>query len=139
MLTAGTAGIVASNYSHVHQFPTRAACDDYYDRVVDIGEVGHPATVGVPEFADRFQGLLVDYILAKYGDKPADWCREFWTGGRGRMTLAHARYAGSNKNMGVEVSWRLIKKVCSDLCCLAQFIAGLCKFIRTQLGEEHMR
>ena len=40
--------------------------------------------------------------------------------------------------MGVEVSWRLIKAICSDVCCLAQFIAGLCKFIRTQLGEEHM-
>ena len=134
MLTAGTAGIAASNYSHVHQFPSRKAYDDYYDRVVDIGEVG------VPEFADRVQGLLVDYIRAraKYGDKPADWCREFWTGDRGRMTLAHARYTGSNNNVGVEVSWRLIKAICSDLCCLAQFIAGLCKFIHTQLGEEHM-
>ena len=97
MLTAGTAGIVASGYSHVHHFPTRAAYDDYYDRVVDIGKVG------VPEFVDRVQELLVDYIRAKYGDKPADWCREFWTGDRGRMTLAHARYAGSNNNMGVEV------------------------------------
>ena len=132
MLTAGTAGIAASNYSHVHQFPTRAVFDDYYDWVVDIGDVG------VQEFADWVQELLVDYIRAKYGDKPADWCREFWTGDRGRMTLAHARYAGSNNNMGVEVSWRLIKKVCSELCCLAPFIAGLCKFIRTVLGEEHM-
>ena len=132
MLTAGTAGIAAQNYSQVHQFPFRAAFDDYYDRAVDIGEVG------VPEFADLVQGLLVDYIRAKYGDKPADWCREYWTGDRGRMTLAHARYAGSNNNMGVEVSWRLIKKICSWLACLSQFIAALCKFIRTQLGEEHM-
>ena len=66
MLTAGTAGIAASNYSHVNQFPSREGYDDYYDRVVDIGEVG------VPEFADRVQELLVDYIRAKYGDKPAD-------------------------------------------------------------------
>ena len=41
--------------------------------------------------------------------------------------------------MGVEVSWRLIKAICSDLCCLAQFIAGLCKFIRTQHMERLRR
>ena len=40
--------------------------------------------------------------------------------------------------MGVEVAWRLIKAICSELCYLSQFIAALCKFIRTQLGEEHM-
>ena len=42
--------------------------------------------------------------------------------------------------MGVEVSWRLIKKICSELSCLAasRFIGTLCKFIRTELGEEHM-
>ena len=56
MLMEGTAGIAASNYSQVHQFPSRAAYNDYFDRVVDIGEVG------VPEFADRVQELLVDYI-----------------------------------------------------------------------------
>ena len=128
MLTAGTAGIAAQNYSQVHQFPFRAAFDDYYDRAVDIGEVG------VPEFADLVQGLLVDYIQAKYGDKPADRCREFWTGDRGRMCLSHAGYAGSNNNMGVEFSWRLIKEICSYLVSLATFIGALCKFICTQLG-----
>ena len=40
--------------------------------------------------------------------------------------------------MGDEVSWRLIKEICSELACLAAFIGALCKFIRTQLGEEHM-
>ena len=53
---AGTAGIAAYNYSHVHNLPLRAAYDDYYDLVVDICEVG------VPEFATRVQELLVDYI-----------------------------------------------------------------------------
>ena len=67
MLTAGTAGIAAHNYSQVHQFPFRAAYDDYYDRAVDIGEVG------VPEFADLVQGLLVDYIRAKYGEQAPDY------------------------------------------------------------------
>ena len=82
--------------------------------------------------------LLVVYRRETYGDGPADWCEEFWTGDRGRMCLAHARYAGSNNNMGVEVSWRLIKEICSFLSSLSQFIGALCKFIRTQLGEEHM-
>ena len=40
--------------------------------------------------------------------------------------------------MGVEVSWRLIKEICSFPASLSQFIGALCKFIRTQLGEEHM-
>ena len=39
--------------------------------------------------------------------------------------------------MGVEVSWRQIKRVCSGLASLAEFIGALCKFIRRKLGEEH--
>ena len=133
MLMSCLAAIAADNYSHVQYFGGRRdAYDDYYDIVVDIGEVA------VPEFATRVQELLVDYLRETYGDGPADWCRDFWTGDRGRMCLAHACYAGSNNNMGVEVSWRLIKKICSELACLSAFIGALCKFIRKQLGEEHM-
>ena len=54
------------------------------------------------------------------------------------MCLSHARYAGSNNNMGVEVSWKLIKEICSYLASLATFIGALCKFTHTQLGVEHM-
>jgi hypothetical protein len=53
------------------------------------------------------------------------------------MCLAHSRYAGCNNNMGVEVSWRQIKRVCPSLASLTEFIGALCKFIRRQLGEEH--
>ena len=53
------------------------------------------------------------------------------------MCLANSRYAGCNNNMGVEVSWRNIKRVCPGLASLAEFIGALCKFIRRQLGEEH--
>ena len=132
MLTSGTAAIAADHRGHVKQFPDVQAYDDYYDIIVDIGEVG------VESFADRVQQLLIDYLRETYGDAPADWCREFWTGDRGRMCLSHARYAGSNNNMGVEVSWKLIKEICSYLASLATFIGALCKFIRTQLGVEHM-
>ena len=88
--------IAADHHSHVKQFPDIGAYDDYYDIIVDIGEVR------VESFADRVQELLVDYLRETYGDKPADWCREFWAGDRGRMTLAHARYAGSNNNMALK-------------------------------------
>ena len=37
----------------------------------------------------------------------------------------------------VEVSWRLVKEICSGLALLAQFIGALCKFTWTALGEEH--
>ena len=94
MLTAGTAGIAAHNYSQVHQFPFRAAYDDYYDRAVDIGEVG------VPEFADTVQGLLVDYtsIQAKYGDTPADWCLQETKRAATRSSLQRSSGRGEGKH-----------------------------------------
>ena len=85
MLMLGMAAIAADNYSHLQYFGGgREAYDDYYDFVIDISEVA------IPEFAAWVQDLLVDYIRAKYGDAPADWCRYFWTGDRGRICLAHA-------------------------------------------------
>ena len=103
------------------------AYDDYYDIVVDIGKVG------VETFATGVQELLVDYLRTKYGDSVANGCRDYWTGDRGRMRLAQSQYAGNNTNMGVEVSWRLIKAISSDLACFAQFLGTLCKFIRIRL------
>ncbi len=44
-------GIAAANRSHVKQFPDVAAYDDYYDIVVDTGEIG------VEQFAARVQSL----------------------------------------------------------------------------------
>ena len=131
-LTSGAAAIAADHRGQVKQFPNVKAYDDYYDIIVDIGEIG------VESFADRAQALLIVYLRDTYGDGPADWCQEFWTGDRGRMCLAHARYSGSNNNMGVEVSWKLIKEICSYLVGLSTFIGALCKFIRNQLGDEHM-
>ncbi len=55
-------GIAAANRSHVKQFPDAAAYDDYYDIVVDTGEIG------VEQFAARVQFLLVQYLRARYGD-----------------------------------------------------------------------
>ena len=88
-------------------------------------------------FAVRAIGLLEDYLREKHGDPCADWFRDYWTGKRGRYCIAHMRYAGCNNNMGVEVTWRDIKKLCSAGCTLAYFLSMLCKFIRTALGEEH--
>ena len=72
------AGIAESNRSHVKQFPDVAAYDDYYDIVVDTGEIG------VDQFATRVQSLLVEYLRAHYGKDTANWCERFWTGDRGR-------------------------------------------------------
>ena len=90
------AGIAADQHSHVKHFPSVPAYDDYYDLIVAIGEIG------VESFATRVQELLVAYLRVTYGDDPANWCFKFWTGNRGRMCLAHARYAGCNNNMGVD-------------------------------------
>ena len=109
----------------------RQGYDDFYDILVGIGDIG------VMSFAVRAIGLLEDYLREKHGDPCADWFRDYWTGKRGRYCIAHMRYAGCNNNMGVEVTWRDIKKLCSAGCTLAYFLSMLCKFIRTALGEEH--
>jgi hypothetical protein len=127
------AGIAAANCSHVKQFPDRPAYDDYYDIVVDTGEIG------VEQFAVRVQSLLVQYLRARYGDDTANWCERFWTGDRGRYCLVHSRYAGCNNNMGAEVTWRDIKKSCDSLGTLGAFIGTLCRWIATAMGEENMK
>jgi hypothetical protein len=47
--------------------------------------------------------------------RAAEWFRKWWTGPRGRRTLAHAGHAGSNNNMRVEVDWRDMKQSVSKL------------------------
>ena len=109
------------------------AYDDYYDIAVDAGEIG------VEQFAKRVQTLLVQYLRARYGSDTANWCEKYWTGDRGRYCLVHSRYGGCNNNMGVEVTWRDIKKFCTVLMRLGAFIGALCHFIATALGEENMK
>jgi hypothetical protein len=104
---SGNAGIAAEKYLHVHYFPNRTAYDDYYEIAVDIGEVG------VESFATLVQRMLVEYLSSKYGDKVAVWCSNFWTGERGSICPSLSRYARCNNNMGVEASWRFLKKLCS--------------------------
>jgi hypothetical protein len=116
----------------IRHFPSVEAYNDYYDIVVDTCDIG------VEDFATRAQYMLVDSLRPIYGDEVAHWCRDFWMASRRRMCLCHGRYAGCNNNMGVEVSWCDIKKLCSCLDSLGQFIGCLCQFIKSVLGEEHM-
>ena len=51
-LTSGTAAIAADHGGQRKQFPDGPAYDDYYDLVVDIGDIG------VENFADRVQRCL---------------------------------------------------------------------------------
>jgi hypothetical protein len=68
---------MTANRSHVKQFPNVAAYDNYYDIVVDTGEIG------VDQFATRVQRLLVEYLRAGCGDDTANWCERFLTGDSG--------------------------------------------------------
>ncbi len=94
---------ITANSSHVKQFPDVAAYEDYYNIVVDTGEIG------VDQFATRVQRLLVEYLRARYCYDTANWCERFWTGNSGQYCIVHSRYAGCNNNMGVEVTWCDIK------------------------------
>jgi hypothetical protein len=71
---ASTAGIAAEKYQHLEYFPNRPAYNDSYDIAVDIGEVG------VESFSTLVQEIIVEYLRAKYVDKVADRCRDFWKG-----------------------------------------------------------
>ncbi len=126
-------GIAPATRSHVKQFPDVTAYDDYYDIVVDTGEIG------VDQFATRLQHLLVDHLRAHYSDDTANWCERFWRGDHGRYCLVHSQYAGCNNNMGVELTWRDIRKSCDSLGTLGAFIATMCRFIATAMKEENMK
>ncbi len=68
--------------------------------------------------------------------RAADWFQEWWTGARGRYTLAHAEYGGNNNNMEVEVDWRDMKRLVPASATLATVFGALVKNIR-DLGVEH--
>jgi hypothetical protein len=123
------AGIAAANYSHVGYFPSRDEYDKYYEfllRIVDISFEG---------FATRMQDLLVDH-LTEICESTGKWFRDNWTGPRGRYCLCHATHGGSNNNMGVEVGWRDVKKICPPTSNLGTFLGALFHFVK-ELGKEH--
>ncbi len=71
-LILSPAGIAASQCSHVKYFPNQDAYNEYYDFVVDIGDIG------VEGFATRAQTMLVDHLREHYGDGIANWYKTFW-------------------------------------------------------------
>jgi hypothetical protein len=127
-------GIAPEGYHHVHCFygeERRAAYDDFYSLALQV------IAINVLSFAEHAQALLVNYIRYELNQpRAADWFQEWWTGARGRYTLAHAEYGGSNNNMGVEVDWRDMKRLVPASATLATFLGALVKNIR-DLGVEH--
>ena len=128
------AGIAAANTSQVQYFdePRRRDCyDDFYEQLVRV------KNIAVLPFADTAQELLVKYTRDDL-DQPraANWYEGTWTGEYGRYSYAHAKYAGSNNNMGIEVDWRDMKGECPSSATLGTFTGALVGLI-TQLGQEH--
>ena len=124
-------GIPASNYSHVSYFPSRDNYDEFYGFIIRV------VNIAFEKFAACVQALLVQH-LRSFGDKPAEWYEEWWTGARGRYCLCHCMHGGTNNNMGVEVDWRDIKKLCPPSSKLSSFLGALVHFIK-QLGKEHQQ
>ena len=62
LLPAPPAGIAAASYTHIKQFPSTDAYNDYYDIVVDICDIG------VESFATRAQEMLVEYLRTTFQD-----------------------------------------------------------------------
>ena len=95
--------------------------------------------IAVLPFADTAQKLLVTYTRDDLEQpRAANWYEGHWTGEHGRYSesLAHAGYAGSNNNMGIEVDWRDIKGECPRSATLGTFTGSLVALIE-QLGQEH--
>ena len=71
--------------------------DEFYKQAIRV------KNIAIHSLAEHVQSLLVDCIHNVLKQpREADWFRT-WTGDRGRYFLAHARYGGSNNDMGVEV------------------------------------
>ena len=69
-------------------------------------------------------------------DKSARWYEEHHTGAKGRYCLCHSTHGGTNNNMGVEVDWRDMSKLCPSSSTIGTFIGCLCHFVK-ELGKEH--
>ena len=133
------AGIAAANTSQLQYFDeprsarrTRRDCyDDFYEQLVRV------KNISVFPFAENAQLLLVEYLRDDL-DQPraANWFLVTWTGENGHYSYAHAKYAGSNNNMGIEVDWRDMKGECPSSATLGTFTGALVGLI-TQLGQEH--
>ena len=133
------AGIAAANTSQLQYFDeprsarrTRRDCyDDFYEQLVRV------KNISVFPFAEDAQLLLVEYLRDDL-DQPraANWFLVTWTGENGHYSYAHAKYAGSNNNMGIEVDWRDMKGECPSSATLGTFTGALVGLI-TQLGQEH--
>ena len=95
-------------------------------RIVDISFLG---------FATRMQDLLIDH-LTEISESTGKWYRDNWTGQRGRYCLCHATHGGSNNNMGVEVGWREVKRICAPTSNLGTFLGAFFHFVE-ELGKEH--
>ncbi len=122
-------GIPASTYSHVSYFRSRENYEEFY------GFITRVVNIAFEKFATFVQALLVLH-LRTFGNKPAKWYEEWWTGACGRYCLCHCMHGGTNNNMRVEVAWRDIKKLCPPSSKLSSFLGALVHFIK-QLSKEH--
>jgi hypothetical protein len=57
----------------VSYFPSRDNYDEFYGFIIRV------VNIAFEKFATSVQALLVKH-LRKFGDKPAEWYEEWWTG-----------------------------------------------------------
>ena len=127
-------GIAAANTSHVQYFDgedSRVKNANFYAQLVRVKDFA------VLPFADDAQQLLVKYTREDLEQlRAANWYEGQWMGPHGRYCLAHAGYAGSNNNMGIEVDWRDTKGECPQSATIGTFTGSLFALI-DHLGQEH--
>ena len=70
-------GIDVANYSHVHNSPVRENYDVFYELIICV------VKIAFEKLATFVQELLVQHLRARFGDRPASWYGEHWTGAKG--------------------------------------------------------
>ena len=110
LLTPFLAGIAAANTSHVKCLDgddRRVKYDAFYEQLLRVKDIAYLS------FSEHAQQLLVICIRANLEQpRASEWYEGHWTSDYGRYCLSHARYAWSNNNMGIEVDWRDINRLC---------------------------
>ncbi len=130
----GHLDFAAANTSHILYFDG-VDCGDKYDEFYE--QLVRVKDIAMLFFAKIAQQLLVKYIRKDLGrPRAANWYEGHRTSPSGRYSLVHAKYTGSNNNMGTEVDWRDMKGECPPSATLGTFTGTLVSFVG-QIGIEN--
>ena len=94
------------------------------------------------ELQVALQTAVVDWLMLNGETQAAVWYEQYWTGEHGNYTYASAGYVRSHVNMGMESSWRYLKRDTvgnagtNMQVSLKVFAPSLCTYV-SNISERH--